>query len=227
MKDNTKLSKFKVYLIPIIVTIVMGVILFLSAGSLMYWEAWVYLVGSLALMIFTIAYFLKKDPELMSRQSQLKEKEPTQKIFILRIFPLLFVASYLIPGLDYRYHWSVVPVSIIIASNAIVFLGYVFIFFVFKENSYASSIIQVEKEQQVVTTGPYAIVRHPMYTGILSIYLFFSFALGSYWALIPFLLCIPILIIRLINEEKVLSRDLPGYKDYCLKTRYRLIPLIW
>jgi protein-S-isoprenylcysteine O-methyltransferase Ste14 len=208
--------------------IVNGVILFLSAGSLMYWEAWVYLVGSFVLMIFIGTYFLKKDPELMSRRIQYKEKEPSQKTVILRISgPLLYVLSYLIPGLDYRYHWSTVPVSIIIASNAIVFLGLMCIFFVFKENSYTASIIQVEKEQKVITTGPYAVVRHPMYVGLLLILLFAPFALGSYWALIPFLPCIPMLILRIINEEKVLLRDLPGYKDYCLKTCYRLVPLIW
>jgi len=120
-----------------------------------------------------------------------------------------------------------VPVWIVIASNAIVFLGYIFIIIVFKENSYASTVIQVEEEQQVITTGPYAIVRHPMYLGMLIMSLFTPLALGSYWAIIPILLFIPGTIFRIKNEEGMLLRDLPGYKEYCLKTRYRLIPSIW
>ncbi|WP_416100994.1 methyltransferase family protein [Clostridium carboxidivorans] len=105
--------------------------------------------------------------------------------------------------------------------------GYIFIIFVFNENSYASTIIQVENKQQVISTGPYSIVRHPMYLGMLIMFLFTPLALGSYWAVIPFLLSVPMNVFRIKSEEEVLLRELPGYKDYCLKTHYRLIPLIW
>ncbi|MDD2511128.1 MAG: isoprenylcysteine carboxylmethyltransferase family protein [Syntrophomonas sp.] len=136
--------------------------------------------------------------------------------------------GYLIPGLDFRFHWSTVPFWIVIAANVIVFMGYTLIIFVFKENSYAFAVIQVVKEQQVITTGPYAIVRHPMYTGMLLMTLFTALALGSYWALIPSIgFFIPYLVLRIKGEEELLLRDLLGYKEYCIKTRYRLIPSIW
>ncbi|MGE5397246.1 MAG: methyltransferase family protein, partial [Chitinophagales bacterium] len=115
----------------------------------------------------------------------------------------------------------------IIAANALVFLGYLFIFLVFRENSYASTVIQVEKEQEVIKTGLYAVVRHPMYTGLLIMMLFTPLALGSYWALIFSSLFIPTIIFRIRKEEEVMLRDLPEYRDYLNKTRYRLIPLIW
>lgn len=224
MEGKAKFSNLKAYLVPIIVMIVMGVIIFLPSGSLKFWQAWIWWLGISVLTIFITAYFLKKSPELLARRMKVKEKESTRKPpAILKLYFLAF----LIPGFDFRFHWSDVPVWMVIISNAIVFLGYIFIFFVFKENSYASTIIQVEQEQQVIKTGPYAIVRHPMYLGLLFILLFSPLALGSYWAVIPSLLCIPLLVLRIKSEEEVLLQDLPGYKNYCLKTRYRLIPSIW
>lgn len=225
MEDNIEISEAKAYRIPVIIALVIGIILFLPAGSLKYWEGWVYWLETFAMVTFFAAYFQKRDPALLARRNQFKEREPQKGI--VSVISFLSILSFLIPGLDYRFHWSVVPTWLIILSNAVVILGFVFIFFVFKQNSYASTIIQVEKEQQVISTGPYAIVRHPMYAATLLILLFTPLALGSYWALLGFLLFIPSNVMRLIEEEKVLLRDLPGYKDYCLKTRYRLIPLIW
>ena len=119
------------------------------------------------------------------------------------------------------------PVWIVILASALVFLGYLFIFLVFKENSYASTVIQVEKEQPVITTGPYAVVRHPMYTGLLIIQLFTPLALGSYWALIFSLLFVPMIMFRIKKEEELLLRDLPGYADYANTIRYSLVPYVW
>lgn len=225
MQENNQISKSKAYVVPITIMIVMGLVLFLPAGSFKFWEAWIWwtIISSMTLLI--TAYFLKKDPGLLSRRMKVKETEPQPGI--LRILSLLSMLTYLVPGFDYRYHWSTAPVWIIIAANVLVFGGYIIIFLVFKENSYASTVIQVDKEQQVIKTGPYAIVRHPMYTGLLLMQLFTPLALGSYWALIFALFFIPTLIFRIKKEEEVLLRDLPGYKDYYTKTPFRLIPSIW
>lgn len=226
MITNLPELKKKVFFRFILVPIFMGLMLFLPAGSLYYWQAWIY-SGVLIIPVFLVVfYFLKKDPELLERRMRMREKEEKQKtIQILGI--IIFFIGFLIPGLDYRYHWSDVPVYLVIAANAIVLAGYIFVFLVLRENSYASRIIEVEEGQMVITTGPYAIVRHPMYLGVLMMYLFTPLALGSYWALPFFLPLIPLLVSRLLNEEGVLLRELPGYKEYCQKTRYRLVQFVW
>ena len=204
----------------------MGLMLFLPAGTLYYWQAWIYCGVLFIPLSFVVFYFFKYDPELLERRMKMREKEEKQKtIQIVGI--IIFFIGFLIPGLDYRYHWSNVPFLLVIAANAIVLAGYLLCFLVFRENSYASRIIEVEKGQKVITTGPYAIVRHPMYLGVLVMYLFTPLALGSYWALIFFLPLFPLLVSRLLNEEEVLLRELPGYKEYCQKTRYHLVPFIW
>lgn len=225
MDDNTNLSPSKAYSVPIIIMIVMGLVLFLPAGSLKFWEAWIWWSIISAMTLFITIYFMQKDPGLLSRRMKVKETE--QQPVVIRILSFVSLLAYVGPGIDYRHHWSSVPVWIIISANALVLLGYVFIFLVFKENSYASTIIQVDKEQHVIKTGPYAIVRHPMYTGLLIMQLFTPLALGSYWAIIFAMLFIPALIFRIRKEEEVLLRVLPGYKDYHMKTPYRLIPSIW
>lgn len=224
MENNANLSKGKAFLVPLFIISVMGIIIFLPAGSFRFWQAWIWWLGFSVLTIFITVYFLKRSPELLSRRMKFKEKKEVRRPPALLN---LYFLGYILPGFDYRFHWSSVPVWIVIAANVIVFLGYLFIFYVFKENSYASTVIQVEQEQTVITTGPYAIVRHPMYLGLLLMSLFTPLALGSYWALIPALLCIPSLVLRIKSEEEVLLNELLGYSEYCLKIRYRLIPHIW
>jgi protein-S-isoprenylcysteine O-methyltransferase Ste14 len=226
MKAEIPGLKKQVILRFIMAPIFLGLMLFLPAGTLYYWQAWIYCGVLLIPVSFVVFYFLKKDPELLERRMRMKEKEEKQKaIQILGI--ILFFIGFIIPGLDFRYHWSNVPVYLVIAANVMVLSGYILVFLVFRENSYASRIIEVEKDQKVITTGPYAIVRHPMYLGVLVMYLFTPLALGSYRAIIFFLPLIPLLVSRLLNEEEVLLRELPGYKEYCQEMRYHLIPFIW
>ena len=206
--------------------LVLALLILLPAGTFNYWQVYVYcgiLVGPMILVLF---YFLKNDPKFLERRTKAKEKEKEQ-IHIAILSTMIFLSGFIIPGLDHRFAWSGVPVYIVIAADIIILLGYLIIFIVFRQNSYASRIIEVDEEQKVISTGLYGLVRHPMYVGVLIMYIPTPIALGSYWGLIPFALLPLSLGLRILNEEKVLSENLPGYKEYCQKTRYRLIPFVW
>lgn len=206
--------------------VVMGLMFFLPAGTIKYWEAWVYIAILVIPMIIFLLYLIKHDPELLERRMRMKEKETEQKT-ITKIGSLIFIIIYLIPGFDQRHGWSSVPVAIIIIADIIILCGYLLFVRVLLENSYASRIVEVEQQQKVITTGPYKIVRHPLYLAVLLMYSFGPLALASYWAMIGSVLLILILVARIKNEEKVLSRELEGYQDYLQKTKYRLAPGIW
>jgi len=209
-----------------LVPIVLGILILVPAGTFIFWQVYVYLAVLVIPMIFVLFYFFKKDPLFLERRTRAKEKEKTQKIIQI-VFSVIFLSGFVIPGLDKRFGWSDIPINIVLITDIIILLGYLLIFFVFRQNSYASRIVEVDKSQKVISTGLYSFVRHPMYLGVLIMYIPTPVALGSYWGLIP-MATIPLAIVfRILNEEKVLSNDLPGYKEYCKKTRYRLIPLIW
>jgi len=206
--------------------IVMLAMFFLPVGSLNFWEAWVYLILIFISMLAFLMYFLKNDPDLLERRMRSKEKETEQK-WIIGIMSVCFIFTFLLPGFDQRFGWTRVPVTVVIMADVMVLLGYGFVFLVLRENSYASRVIEVEKDQEVISSGPYAIVRHPMYLGVALMFLFTPLALGSYWALIPSVLMICALVPRIFNEEKVLERDLEGYREYMQNIKYRLIPGVW
>lgn len=223
--DLKKLKK-KLPIMILGAILIVGAFLFLPAWSFNFWQAWIFMGVLFIPLLFVAAYFLKHNPEFVVRRLQYKEKEVRQKL-IIKIANISFFIGFLMPGFDFRYGWSNIPVWLVIAGNIVVMVSYLFIFRVFKENSYASRIIEVQKGQKVISTGPYAVIRHPMYAGIIPMYLGIPFALGSYYEL-PFLIPVFIVIIlRILNEEEVLKRDLKGYKEYTKKVKYRLIPGIW
>lgn len=199
---------------------------FLPAGTWNYWQAWMWLVTILLLMFMTLYYLVKHDPALLERRMRMRERRGGQQKIIL-VSGFFLILSFIVPGFDIRYGWSQMPAWVAIASNGVIIAGYLFVLWVFKTNSYTSRIVEVEAGQKVISTGPYAIVRHPMYVGAFLTYAFTPLALGSYWAFIPGVMLLPVLIFRILDEEQLLLRDLPGYREYTQKVKYRLLPGIW
>ena len=204
----------------------LSAIFFLPAWTLKYWQAWVYMAVIFIPMLGIVLYFFKDKTDFLARRMNMKEKAVEQKLVIkLSFLPLIL--AFLLPGFDVRLGWSILPTWLVLLSDGIVLLGYGLVFLVFRENSYASRIVEVMDGQKVIDTGPYALFRHPMYLGSIVMYLFSPLALGSAWAVLPALFMIPVLVIRIIGEEKLLTSDLPGYAEYTQKVRYRLFPGIW
>jgi len=207
-------------------TVALGAMFFGAAGTFDYWQAWIYMAMVLIPMAFVGGYMLRHSPELLQRRLQARERERTQQGVIS--FGIVFLlGAFLVPGFDRRWGWSSMPWWVTVAADLLVLLGYAMIFRVYRENQYTSRTVQVEQGQQVISTGPYATVRHPMYVGVLVFYLASPIALGSWWAFLPAAVIAPILVVRIFNEERVLERDLPGYKEYKQKVHYRLLPGIW
>jgi protein-S-isoprenylcysteine O-methyltransferase Ste14 len=206
--------------------ILIALLFFLPAGTWNYWQAWMWLATMIALLLVTLRYLLKNDPALLERRMRMRERQSQQQKIIL-ISGIFLTLSFVLPGFDIRYGWSQMPVWAAILFDGIVIIGYLLVLWVFKTNTYTSRIVEVEAGQKVISTGPYAIVRHPMYVGAVLTYAFSPLALGSYWAFIPGLMILPVLIYRIINEEKLLLRDLEGYREYTQKVKYRLLPGIW
>jgi len=200
-----------------------------TAWTLEYWQAWLFLAVFFGSSFAIIGYLARHDPKLLERRMNAgprAEKERSQQI--IQVIALVsFLAMGLFPAIDHRYRWCVMPPYVAITGDILIALGYLAIFFVFKENSYASSVIEIGAGQKVVTTGPYTVVRHPMYSGALVLLLGIPLALGSWWGLLTMIPITAALIWRLLDEEKFLARNLTGYSEYQNKVRYRLLPLIW
>jgi protein-S-isoprenylcysteine O-methyltransferase Ste14 len=206
--------------------IFIGCMLFLPAGTLDYREAWVYM-GLLFIPVATVGVVLLiKDPELLARRMRTREREAPQRKVIVSS-SLLLLAVILIPGFDRRYAWSTVPLSLVWLADILILLGYLLFVLTIRENRFASRVVEVQDNQVVISSGPYALVRHPMYLAVSVIFTLTPLALGSFWALIPALLLPVVLAARIGNEEQLLRRDLPGYAEYCQKVKYRLVPFIW
>jgi protein-S-isoprenylcysteine O-methyltransferase Ste14 len=213
----------------VMVCLVMAAILFVGAGTLDYWQAWTFLVAYFAASVAITLYLIRSDPALLARRMSggpFAEKEPAQKI-IMSLTSLGFIALILLPAIDRRFGWSHMSPLAALAGDVLVLLGFLGIFFVFRENSFAAATIQSPKDQRVISAGPYAWVRHPMYAAALVMLLGIPIALGSWWGVLIVVALVPALIWRLLDEERFLVRNLSGYVDYQASVRYRLLPLIW
>ena len=219
----------KAYAAPVILCLAMAVILFVGAGTLDYWQAWAFLSAYFAASLAITLYLVKNDPALLARRMSggpFAEKEPVQRI-IMSLASLGFIGLILLPAIDHRFGWSRMSPLTALVGDLLVLLGYLSIFFVFRENSFAAATIQSPDDQRVISTGPYAWVRHPMYATALVMLFGMPIALGSWWGVLIVVALVPALIWRLLYEERFLARNLSGYVDYQGSVRYRLLPLIW
>jgi protein-S-isoprenylcysteine O-methyltransferase Ste14 len=207
----------------------MATTIFIVAGTLEYWQAWLFL-AVFFISAFAMTFYLKKhDPRLLERRSKggpWAEETMTQKI-IMSFASAGFVALLIVPALDRRFGWSTTPAFVSLIGDALFVVSYLAIMCVFKENTYAASTIAVEPEQMVISTGPYAHVRHPMYAAGILLLGASPLALGSWWGLIVFVPLMPVLIWRLLDEEAFLRTNLAGYTEYCTRVKFRLVPFVW
>jgi protein-S-isoprenylcysteine O-methyltransferase Ste14 len=207
----------------------LALLIFLPAWTLNYWQAWVFLGAFFGPALAITLYLMKNDPALLERRVKggaAAEKERSQKI-IQGLAGIAFIATVIVPVLDRRFGLSVVPPYAVLAGDLLVVMGFIVVFLVFRENSYTSGIIEVAAEQRVISTGPYALVRHPMYSGALVLLFGIPLALGSWWGLFTIVPMTMILVWRLLDEEKFLGRNLPGYEEYRKSVSYRLAPFVW
>lgn len=208
---------------------VLAFALFLSAGTFAFWQAWVYLAVFAICTILITLYLIRYDQRLLASRVQagpVAETRKSQQV-IQSLASLFFIGLFIIPGLDFRYHWSTVPPAVSLIADGLVTLGFFFVFLVFRENSFTSAVIEVAQEQRVITSGPYSLVRHPMYAGASLLVLFTPLALGSWVAIICAVPLILVIAARLLDEETYLAANLRGYADYRQKVRHRLVPFVW
>lgn len=217
---------FNAFVKFIVGLIFVGLLLFLPAWTFNYPNAWLFIVLLFVPMFILGIVLFVKSPDLLKKRLNAKEKENTQKS-VVGISALLFLVGFIVAGLDYRFNWSSVPKWLVITASIILLISYLLYGEVMRENAYLSRTIEVQENQKVVDKGLYKIVRHPMYAVTIWLFLSIPLILGSWYSLICFIPYIPVIIIRIINEEKVLEESLDGYTDYKKRTKYRLIPFIW
>jgi protein-S-isoprenylcysteine O-methyltransferase Ste14 len=213
----------------VIVGGVMCALLFGTAGTTKYWQAWIYVSIFLGASVLTTLYLMKNDPALLARRMRggpMFEKEGTQRIIMI-FTSLGFIALLVVSALDHRFGWSAVPVWLVVLGDVLVAIGFYFIFRVYRANTFTAATIEVAAGQKAIATGPYAIVRHPMYASGSLYTLGTPLALGSYWGFLALAAMAPFLLWRLLDEERILTRDLPGYAEYRQRVRHRIVPMVW
>lgn len=208
---------------------VAALLLFLPAWTLHFWQAWLFWTIFTALQFAITLYFLLSDPHLI--ENRLKagpsaESRPAQKL-ILSAATVLALALVILPGFDHRFCWSAVPLPVVLLGDAGVLLSYWILFLVFRSNTHAAATVKVEENQQVISTGPYGVVRHPMYLGAALLFIAVPLALGSYGTLLLVPPLVALLAARLLDEERFLLANLSGYSAYCRKVRFHLLPGLW
>ncbi len=210
----------------VLVLVMLGALLFGTAGSMQYWNGWLFIAALFVPMMVVCILLFSRNRPLLEKRMRMREKEREQKAYI-RLSLLWFLISFAIPGLDYRFGWSQVPLWLIVVSVVVMLSGYTLFIVAMMQNTYASRIIELQPEQRLVDSGLYSVVRHPMYMAAMILYTACPLVLGSYYALLPALLLPPLLIYRLLNEEKLLRAGLPGYDEYTKRVKFRLIPFVW
>ena len=211
------------FLLGLLVTSTM---LFLPAGTLAYRGAWLFIALLFVPILVVGVVLFFKNPELLRKRLEMKEREKEQKS-VVALSGLLLVGSFIVAGLDYRLGWSHVSTVIVIIASALLLVGYALYAEVLRKNTYLSRVVEVQEGQHVIDTGLYGLVRHPMYSAVTLLYLAIPLVLGSWWALLIMSPCIFLLVVRIKNEEQVLHEGLPGYTEYTKRVRYRMIPWVW
>jgi protein-S-isoprenylcysteine O-methyltransferase Ste14 len=205
---------------------ILGLLLFLSAGDIQYFNAWLFL-GALSVCIFVFGVYLYiKDKELLEKRLRSKEKQREQSFYSV-VSGVSLLLIFVVSGLDYRLKWSNIPTAIVIAALVIMIFGFLLFVVTLMQNRYASRTIEIQNSQKVIDTGLYSVVRHPMYTSAITMNIAIPIALGSYFSLIPVALFIIGIVSRIKNEEAFLCKELEGYSDYIKRVKYRIIPFVW
>ncbi len=206
--------------------LLVSALLFVPAGTIHYWNAWLFLGLLFIPMLALCVILLIKSPELLEKRLSAKEKEPEQRK-VVALSALIFVVGFVVAALDYRFSWSRLPLPLVLAASALLLIAYALYAEVMRENAYLSRTVEVQKDQRVIDTGLYGIVRHPMYLATVLLYFAIPLVLGSAFSLLVFLSYPFVIVKRILNEEAVLEEGLTGYKEYERKVKYRLIPFIW
>jgi protein-S-isoprenylcysteine O-methyltransferase Ste14 len=229
MDDRTAALLRQAWPRQLIFVVFLALLLFAPAGRLRFWQAWLFLAVVIGCTVATGLYFVKRDPALVERRMKAgpaAEQEPAQKL-IVTLMIAGFLLLVLVSAFDRRWHWSAEPAWLAVLADIGIVASFLVFLVVMEQNSYAASTVRVEKDQPLISTGLYGVVRHPMYSGALLTAVCIPLALGSYWSLPLVLVVVPLLAWRLLDEERVLKRDLPGYAAYCQRVRWRLVPGVW
>jgi len=213
----------------VVLEVVLAAVLFLCAGTTRYRQGWIYLLLLFLMAAGITLDLMRRDPALLERRMKggpAAEPRPLQRFLMLGASAGFF-GLIVIPALDFRYKWSSVPVALVVIGDVLFVLGFLLIARVYRENTFTSATISIADGQRVISSGPYAMVRHPMYAGALVYLASTPLALGSYWGFLALIFIVPFLVWRLVDEEHLLVRELPGYADYRREVRYRLVPFVW